>query len=171
MRKKMSSRIPGRPTAGARVVATDPRSNDEDRQIKKKDDERVFEGDFPYRHLWVVEIADGATATRVTEGRDFTLAGDPPSWSPEGSRLVFSANVTTMLRDERQDVYIADIASRQITKISTNFGRDSRPQWSPDGARIAWVMDPNTAKPNGDGTPAGVVAQSHLVIYDVSAAA
>jgi dipeptidyl aminopeptidase/acylaminoacyl peptidase len=150
-------------------VATDPRSNEETAQIKKKDDERVFEGDFRYRHLWVVEIADGATATRVTEGRDFTLAGDPPSWSPEGSRLAFSATVTTMLRDERQDVYIADLASRQVTKISTNLGRDSRPQWSPDGARIAWVMDPNTAKPNGDGTPAGVVAQSHLVIYDVSA--
>ena len=33
------------------------------------------------------------------------------------------------------------------TKVSTNFGRDSRPQWSPDGARIAWVADLNTAKP------------------------
>ena len=38
-------------------VATDPRSNEETAQIKKKDDEQVFEGDFRYRHLWVVEIA------------------------------------------------------------------------------------------------------------------
>ena len=47
-------------------IAADPRSNEETAQIKKKDDERVFEGDFRYRHLWVVEIADGASATRVT---------------------------------------------------------------------------------------------------------
>jgi dipeptidyl aminopeptidase/acylaminoacyl peptidase len=150
-------------------VAMDPRTNEETAQIKNKDDERVFEGDFRYRHLWVIDVAEGATPTRVTDGREFTLGGEPLSWSPDGTRVVFSASVTTMLRDERQDVFIADVATRQVTKISANFGRDSRPQWSPDGGRIAWVMDPNAAKANGDGTPAGVVAQSHLVIYDVAA--
>jgi dipeptidyl aminopeptidase/acylaminoacyl peptidase len=73
-----------------------------------------------------------------------------------------------MRRDEREDIYIVDVATRQLTKVSANFGRDSRPQWSPDGTRLAWVMDPNAAKANGDGTPAGQVAQSRLVIYDVA---
>lgn len=149
-------------------VTTDPRTSDETSKMKVKDDERVFEGDFRYRHLWVIDAADGATATRLTEGRDFTVS-DGVSWAPDASRLVFSASVTPMLRDERADVYIAEVASKQVTKISTNFGRDSGPQWSPDGARIAWVSDPNTAKPNGDGTPASQVSQSHLTIYDVAA--
>jgi dipeptidyl aminopeptidase/acylaminoacyl peptidase len=151
-------------------VTTDPRSADETARLKTKDDERVFEGDFRHRHLWVIEAVDNATATRVTEGKDFTVA-DGVSWSPDGTRVVFAAGVTPMLRDERQDVYIAEVATKQVTKISTNFGRDSSPQWSPDGARIAWVTDPNTAKPNGDGTPASEVRQSRLAIYDVASRA
>jgi dipeptidyl aminopeptidase/acylaminoacyl peptidase len=154
---------------GRRVafVTADPRAPEEMARIKVKDDERVFEGDFRYRHLWVIDAADGAAAARITEGRDFTV-GDGPSWSPDATRIAFSASVTPMLRDERADVYIADVASKQVTKVSTNFGRDSSPQWSPDGARIAWVTDPNTAEPNGDGTPASEIAQSHLTIYDVA---
>ena len=96
-------------------VATDPRSNEETAQIKKRDDERVFEGDFRYGTCGSWRLQTVRQATRVTEGRDLHVQG-PPSWSPEGKRLVFSADVTPMLRDNRQDVYIADIASRQIDK-------------------------------------------------------
>jgi dipeptidyl aminopeptidase/acylaminoacyl peptidase len=139
-------------------VSTDAKPSEEAARARSRDDERVFEGDLRYRHLWVVDHADGSPATRITEGQAFTVDTAPPSWSPDGGRIVFSAGVTGMLRDERQ----AD-------KISTNFGRDGRPQWSPDGTRIAWVADPNTAKPNGDGTPVGQIAQSRLMIYDVQA--
>jgi dipeptidyl aminopeptidase/acylaminoacyl peptidase len=149
-------------------VATDPRSSDETAQLKNRDDERVFEGDFRYRHLWVVDVTDGSTALRVTEGREYTVASNAPSWSPDGTRLVFSASVTSMLRDDRQDVFVADVATRQVTKISTNFGADTRPQWSPDGTLIAWVADPNTSRPNGDGTPVFQVTQSRLALYDVA---
>ena len=38
-------------------VATDPRSADEEANIKKRDDERVFEGDFRFAHVWVVDVA------------------------------------------------------------------------------------------------------------------
>ena len=150
-------------------VATDSRTVEDLAQVKKRDDERVFEGDLRYRHLWVIEVAEGAMATRVTEGREYTVAADAPSWSPDGAHVVFAAAVTGMLRDERHDIYVADLPSRQVTKISTNFGRDSRPQWSPDGAKIAWLMDPNTAKPNGDGTTSTQITQSRLALYDVSA--
>jgi len=150
-------------------VATEPRSSDETAKVRSRDDERVFEGDLRYRHVWLVEIADSSVATPITSGQDYTVDAGPLSWSPDGSRIVFSAGLTSMLRDERQDVYIAEVATKQITKISTNFGRDSRPQWSPDGTRIAWVADLNTAKPNGDGTPASQITQSRLMIYDVAA--
>jgi dipeptidyl aminopeptidase/acylaminoacyl peptidase len=151
------------------IVATDERTADETTRAKIKDDERVFEGDLRFRHLWVTDVAAGATPARLTEGRDYTVAADTPSWSPDGTRIAFAATVTEMLRDERQDVYIVATDTRQVTKISTNFGRDNRPRWSPDGAIIAWVADPNTAKPHGDGTAATQINQSRLMLYDVAA--
>ncbi len=148
-------------------ISNDPRSPEEAANIKKRDDERTFEGDFRYAHLWVLDI-ESHEATRITEGREYTLSG-LPSWSPDSSRIVFAAGVTPMLRDARRDIYVADVSSKQITKISTNFGNDSSPEWSPDGKWIAWTAEPNALAPIGDGTPQGVVVQSRLMLYDTAA--
>jgi Tol biopolymer transport system component len=67
-----------------------------------------------------------------------------PSWSPDGKQFVFGAATTPMLRDNRRDVYLADVASKKVEKISTNWGNDGKPRWSQDGATIAWVGEPNT---------------------------
>ena len=147
-------------------VATDPRSPEEEANIKKRDDERVFEGDFRYQHAWVVEVAT-KQSTRITEGKEYTLQG-APSWSPDGKRFVFGTAATPMLRDNRRDVYIATIDNKQVEKISTNWGFDGSPRWSPDGRTIAWVTEPNTTAPLPDGTAASVVQQGQLVVYDVN---
>ena len=148
-------------------VATDARSNDEETNIKKRDDERVFEGDFRYAHAWVVDVAT-KQATRITEGTNYTLQG-APSWSPDGKRFVFGAAATPMLRDNRRDVYIADVSSKHVDKVSTNFGNDGSPRWSQDGSTIAWLTEPNNTAPLPDQTAAGVIGQQHLVLYDVNA--
>lgn len=153
---------------GTRIafVSTDPRSSDEEANIKKRDDERVFEGDFRYQHLHLVDVAT-KQATRLSEGTNYTVQG-APSWSPDGKRLVFAAAATPMLRDNRRDIYVADLGSRQIDKISTNFGTDTSPSWSPDGRHIAWLVEPYNAPPLPDGTAAGTVAHERLVLYDVT---
>jgi dipeptidyl aminopeptidase/acylaminoacyl peptidase len=146
--------------------SVDPRTAEQEAEIKRRDDERVFEGDFRYTHLWAVDVESKA-AVRITEGTAYTVRG-APSWAPDSQRLVFAAGVTPMVRDYRSDVFVADTSTRQIDKISTNPGQDQSPQWSPDGAWIAWQGDPNTARPIGDGTPPRSVANSHLVLYDVT---
>ena len=148
-------------------VSTDARTSEEEANIKKRDDERVFEGDFRYQHAWIVDIAT-KQSTRITEGKDYTLQG-APSWSPDGKRFVFGTAVTPMLRDNRRDVYIATIDNKQVEKISTNWGYDGSPRWSPDGRTIAWVTEPNATAPLPDGTASSVVQQGHLVLYDVNA--
>jgi dipeptidyl aminopeptidase/acylaminoacyl peptidase len=148
-------------------VANDPRSAEEEANIKKRDDERVFEGDFRFAHAWVVDIAT-KQATRVTDGTAYTVQG-APSWSPDAKRFVFGAGVTPMLRDNRRDVYIADVTSKRAEKISTNWGSDGQPRWSQDGATIAWVAEPNTTAPHPDGTAVGVVMQQRLMLYNVNA--
>ena len=146
-------------------VATDPRSTEEESNIKKRDDERVFEGDFRYQHAWVIDIAS-MQATRVTEGTGYTLQG-APSWSPDGARVVFAGAATPMLRDNRRDIYVADLRTKQVEKISPNFGNDASPKWSPDGATIAWVSEPNTTPAHADGTAVSVIRHGRLMLYDV----
>jgi dipeptidyl aminopeptidase/acylaminoacyl peptidase len=146
-------------------VTTDPRSSEEEANIKKRDDERVFEGDFRYQHAWVVDVAT-KQATRLTEGTSYTVQG-APSWSPDSKRFVFGGAVTPMLRDNRRDIYIADVATKTVEKISNNWGNDSVAKWSPDGTTIAWVSQPNTTPALPDGTASSVIVQGRLMLYDV----
>jgi dipeptidyl aminopeptidase/acylaminoacyl peptidase len=147
-------------------VALEPRSSDEESAIRRRDDERVFEGDFRFQHVWTIDL-EGRKATRITEGRTYTIMGNP-SWSPDSNRLVFSARPTPMLRDYRADVYLADLAPGAVDKISSNPGPDSLPQWSPDGTTIVWVAEPTTAKVIGDGTLPSYIGHGHLILYDVA---
>jgi len=153
-------------------VTADPRSAEEEANIKKRDDERVFEGDFRYSHAWVIDVSS-KQATRITEGTQWTVQG-APSWSPDGKQFVFGTATTPMLRDNRRDVYMATLSgglksSPTIEKLSTNWGADGQPRWSQDGATIAWVGEPNTTAPMPDGTAHGVVMQQRLMLYDVKA--
>jgi dipeptidyl aminopeptidase/acylaminoacyl peptidase len=85
-------------------------------------------------HLWVVEVATGV-ATRLTDG---PVSDIEPAWSPDGTRVAFSAN---RRRDPdlsfRQAIHVVDTATREVTAISAGprsvFGR---PAWMPDGASI-----------------------------------
>ena len=149
-------------------VATDPRSAEEDANIKKRDDERVFEGDFRFAHVWVVDVAT-KDATRITEGRTYTVSG-APSWSPDGKRFVFGAGATPMLRDNRRDIYLADVASEDGRKRSAPTSaatprRDGRPTASRSRGRPSRY----TGGPIPDGTAPGVIMQSRLMLYDVAA--
>lgn len=148
-------------------VSTAPRTSEEEAATHKRDDERVFEGDFRYQQLWIIDVANKA-ATQLPTDKSTTIDG-ALSWAPDGTRIVFSGKPTPMLRDRRSDVYVADVAAKRVDKISTNPGADAQPQWSPTGKQIAWVSDPDTATAIGDGTLPSYVGNSHLMIYDVAA--
>ncbi|MGE0463191.1 MAG: prolyl oligopeptidase family serine peptidase [Vicinamibacterales bacterium] len=149
-------------------LTLDPRAEDEEGAIKRRDDERVFEGVFRYTHAWVVEVMPGARARRLTQGTDYTLSGIP-SWAPDGKRFVIGAGATPMLRDNRRDVYIVDVEAATAEKISTNFGNDGAPRWSPDGTTIAWTAEPYNGPPVADGTAPSSITQSRLMLYNVAA--
>ena len=54
---------------GSRIafLSNDPRSEAQESDIKKRDDERVFEGDFRYTHAWVVKVpASGTSSSKPT---------------------------------------------------------------------------------------------------------
>jgi dipeptidyl aminopeptidase/acylaminoacyl peptidase len=96
------------------------------------------------QHLYLFEIA-GKKATQLTKG-----ASDEhlPAWSPDGSRIAY---VTKRGPDPDRhlnwDVYVIEARAGAEEKPVTRFqGADndpsleSRPAWSPDGTRIAYVQ-------------------------------
>ena len=86
-------------------------------------------------HLWLVDATTGE-ATRLTDG---PVAVREPAWSPDGTRIAFTAN---RRRDHdlrsRPDIHVVDLATRTVTAITagpqSNFGT---PTWLPDGRTIA----------------------------------
>ena len=77
--------------------------------------------------------ADGTGQTRLASG-----AGRGLSWSPDGSRIVFSSN---------PGISVMDADGTHLTQLAT-VGES--PAWSPDGHRIAFSVRPNEGISPGD---------------------
>ncbi len=76
--------------------------------------------------------ADGSAPPAVlvdTPGND-----DHPSWSPDGTRLAFASAL-----DGNWDVYVLELASGSITRVTHAAGGDGAPDWFPDGRSLVFV--------------------------------
>jgi dipeptidyl aminopeptidase/acylaminoacyl peptidase len=141
-------------------------SKDEEEKRKRRDDARVFEGDFRMAQLWTIHVA--TKKDRLHTGKaPFTVSGTP-AWSPDGARVAITISPTPMVRDDRRDIAVVTVGSNDVEKIATTPDAESSPQWSPDGKTIAYVSDP-AGPPIGDGVTLGVVGNSRLMLYDVAA--
>src|SRR5205807_1017535 len=85
---------------------------------------------------FVVDLASG-TVKQVTSGDERNDAA--PVWSPDGTRLAFSAERTDVEREGSLDVWSVPAAGGPLTKVSDVVFRVGFPRWSPDGTRIAYV--------------------------------
>ena len=96
-------------------------------------------GYFPEErwHLWTVDAASGE-ATQLTDG-DYDETA--PTWSPDGSHILFISNRSEDpdLEFYNQDLYIMPAAGGNFRKIETPPGWKMAPTFSPDGRRIAYV--------------------------------
>ena len=57
-----------------------------------------------------------------------------PSWAPNGQLLAFSWRRP----DNNYDIYIMDVATRQIIQLTRDAGRNERPSWAPDGRHLVF---------------------------------
>jgi TolB protein len=79
--------------------------------------------------------ADGSNVQKVTD-QGYAVS---PSWSPNGMLLAFAwirSYGPGVLGGE--DIYLMDIASRQIVQLTHDSGRNDFPSWSPDGRHIVF---------------------------------
>jgi TolB protein len=88
------------------------------------------EGDF---NIYVMH-PDGSGVTRLTpgDGTDYE-----PSWSPDGTQIVFASQATA---DAAFDLFIMNADGSGLYQVT--FDMDARePVWSPDGSRIAFYSN------------------------------
>jgi len=102
----------------------------------------IVHGDYQMTHLWTIEFSSGAAASegpkRLTEGDKFSV-GDF-SWSPDGTRIAFSAQKDPdLISSDTADIYVVSLSEKAVKKIVSTPGPDRNPKWSPDGKRIAFA--------------------------------
>ncbi|HKR22293.1 MAG TPA: carboxypeptidase regulatory-like domain-containing protein, partial [Pyrinomonadaceae bacterium] len=113
--------------------------------------------------------ADGTNVVTVISG-----GGSPethnfnPSWSPDGTKLVFSSSRSG---PGKVEIWVANLNGTGLVKLTTNiqvgqdgqgpiFSSDTDPAWAPDGSKIAfastregiadteiWLMNPDGSNP------------------------
>src|SRR2546422_1392402 len=101
----------------------------------------VVHGDYQMTHLWTIELSTGNTPAaepkRLTEGDKFSV-GDF-SWSPDGTRIAFSAQKDPdLISSATADLYLVMVSDGAVKKIVSTPGPDTNPKWSPDGKKIAF---------------------------------
>jgi TolB protein len=60
-----------------------------------------------------------------------------PAWSPDGKKLALVLST----RDGNLDVYILDLTTQVLTRVTDDPGIDTEPQWSKDGQSIYFTSD------------------------------
>jgi TolB protein len=60
-----------------------------------------------------------------------------PTWSPNGQLLVFSWRRPA----GNYDLYVMDIATRQLVQLTHDAGRNERPGWAADGRHLVFQSD------------------------------
>lgn len=91
-----------------------------------------------YQQIFLLSI-DGGTPRQLTEGP--YQNGGNLSWTPDGKKIIFSAN----RHDDREynpnntELHELDVATGEITTLTTRLGPDVNPIVSPDGKSIAYL--------------------------------
>ena len=91
-------------------------------------------------------VVTGHPALRIVKGDNgdlikeikFPALGEifNPTWSPDGNQIAFSSQVGGLT-----DLFLYDVSSGAVTRLTNDAFADLEPAWSPDGSQIAFVTD------------------------------
>jgi TolB protein len=119
-----------------RTRLTDPAIYESDAQWSADGTHIVFERrhglstDTFQRAVWMIR-ADGSASTRIGPKKR-----GQPSISPDGTRIVFVRGLFTSA-----NLFIMDLQGEIVRRLTSTFGEEAEPEWSPDGSAIAFLMD------------------------------
>jgi len=94
---------------------------------------QLAEGEEP-NNIFLVGSQAGKL-TRLTDNEEEEAGALHPSWSPDGRRLVFAQNACEGCPSE---IHVLKLGSTHNSR-DLRVGAGSRPQWSPDATKIAFL--------------------------------
>jgi Tol biopolymer transport system component len=102
--------------------------------------------DATSRQLAVAAIASGKPAIAIFDAergrrtREITIDGVDevlnPTWAPDGQSIAFSG-----MSGGLTDLYVFDLDTSMLRRLTNDAFADLQPAWSPDGRRIAFATD------------------------------
>ena len=126
-------------------VMTDPKTDEEEKNDKGRNDFRWVDENFKMARLYVIQVEKDADGKR--EPRKLTTGNYNVSqfdWSADGSRIAFSYYTTPGANDwTTADVSIVDVASATTTVLANTPAAEDSPVYSPDGKSIALTVSDN----------------------------
>lgn len=133
---------------------------------EKYSDYDVIEKDYRQNQLWLADVSAAAkdflpvAAKQLTS--DLTLNISTFAWSPDSTRVAFSATHNPLLSfNVEEDIYLLDLAhGNTVSKIVALAGPDSFPMFSPDGKQLAFYT--TLAQ------PFYYYANGHIALVDIS---
>jgi hypothetical protein len=99
--------------------------------------------------IWVMN-ANGSQQTLLLTN------GSSPSWSPDGTRILFTRNIVGGF----DDIFVMNTDGTGVTNLTNNPGGYFSPKWSPDGARVIFATNSGISKMNPDGTGVSVLTNN-----------
>jgi dipeptidyl aminopeptidase/acylaminoacyl peptidase len=117
----------------------DPKSDEEEKNDKGKNDFRWVDENFKMARLYVVPVAKDVNGKREAK----KLTNDSRSvsgfnWSPDGRKIIFSHVRSPAANDwTTSEVSVVDVASGQVMSFAATKAAENSPIYSPDGKWIA----------------------------------
>jgi len=88
-----------------------------------------------FKNLPRVYLLNIETGNQEVVG-DFPGMTFAPRFSPDGSKIIMS-----LAKDGNSDIYVMELKSRVVTRLTTNSAIDTSPSYSPDGKKITFNSD------------------------------
>jgi len=96
------------------------------------------------RNSLIYVAAEGQSPKRITAGASGAKCQEKDiTWSPDSRRIAFVSDCSS---PKQLQLYIADIATGKIHKLTSLKGYLQTPKWSPDGSHIAVLFTENATR-------------------------